>query len=269
MKEATQLIKSMPAEMEVERESLRGKSVKLTEGMVLAKARSSDLENVKKLNCWGIGLTDVSIFAQMPKIEVIGVSVNNITHLEHFSHCPNLTELYIRKNCIADLGQVWYLKKLPKLKVLWLADNPCAAGEKYRYSVLKMLPNLQKLDNITVTNDEVNRAMEDGEELPLPSPSYTNGHIPSSEDKENRDSSIEFMTLEETNTIREQLGLKPLPVEKLQNQMSPAKLRGPHSSMTSHRNSNVLSAVLTLLKELDEASLEVVANACKDKLASL
>lgn len=52
MKEATQLIKSMPAEMEVERESLRGKSVKLTEGMVLAKARSSDLENVKKLNCW-------------------------------------------------------------------------------------------------------------------------------------------------------------------------------------------------------------------------
>lgn len=85
----------------------------------------------------------------MPKIEVIGVSVNNITNLEHFSHCPNLTELYIRKNCIADLGQVWYLKKLPKLKVLWLADNPCAAGEKYRYSVLKMLPNLQKLDNIS------------------------------------------------------------------------------------------------------------------------
>lgn len=37
------------------------------------------------------------------------------------------------------------------------------------------------------------------------------------------------------STIREQLGLKPLPVEKLQNQMSPAKLRGPHSSMTSHR----------------------------------
>lgn len=51
-----------------------------------------------------------------------------------------------------------------------------------------------------VTNDEVNRAMEDGEELPVPSPSYTstNGHIPNCEDKENRDSSIEFMTLEET-----------------------------------------------------------------------
>lgn len=56
MKEATQLTKSMPAEMEVERESLRGKSVKLTEGMVLAKARSSDLENVKKLNCWYVPL---------------------------------------------------------------------------------------------------------------------------------------------------------------------------------------------------------------------
>ncbi|XP_072173451.1 cilia- and flagella-associated protein 410-like [Diadema setosum] len=242
--------------------------VKLTEGMVLAKARASDLENVKKLNCWGGGLTDVSIFRQMPNIEVISLSVNSITTLEDFSYCSNLTELYVRRNCIASLSEVWFLRSLPKLRVLWLADNPCAAGDNYRATILRILPNLHKLDNIVVTFDEVNRALEEGDELEPPITStgiYSNGHIPNNnkDNKENRDSSMEFMTLDETNKIREQLGLKPLPADKL----SPAK----HKTVSSHKtkNASILSAVLTLIKELDRDSLEVVANACKDRLESL
>lgn len=35
------------------------------------------------------------------------------------------------------------------------------------------------------------------------------------------------------------------------------------------QNASILSAVLTLIKELDRDSLEVVANACKDRLESL
>ncbi|XP_072020846.1 cilia- and flagella-associated protein 410-like [Amphiura filiformis] len=237
--------------------------VKLTEGLVLAKARSSDLENVRKLNCWGGELTDVSIFRNMPSIEVISLSVNSITTLEDFAYCPNLTELYVRKNCIADLAEIWYLRKLSKLRVLWLADNPCAAGPKYRLTVLKMLPNLTKLDNICVTNDEVNRALEDGDDISAPRsfrrPPSQNGHIPTN--KKDRDSSVEI-SLDETNRIREQLGLKPLPVDKL----SPAKHK---TGMSKGRNANILNAVLMLIKDLDHDSLEVVANACKDKLESL
>ena len=41
------------------------------------------------------------------------------------------------------------LNRLPKLCKLWLADNPCADTDKYRLTVLKHLPNLQKLDNIS------------------------------------------------------------------------------------------------------------------------
>ncbi|XP_071788873.1 cilia- and flagella-associated protein 410-like isoform X3 [Asterias amurensis] len=234
---------------------------KLTEGQVMAKAHSSDLENVKKLNCWCGDLTDVSIFRQMPTIEVINLSVNSITTLEDFAHCPNLVELYIRKNCIGDLSEIWYLRNLRKLRVLWLADNPCAAGDNYRLSVLRMLPNLQKLDNSMVTNDEVNRAMEHGDDLPPPIASLrwqANGHI--AKDKDMRDSSVEI-SLDETNKIREELGLKPLPVDKL----SPAK----HRSTSKGRNANILTAVLTLIKELDHDTLEVVANACKDRLESL
>lgn len=74
--------------------------------------------------------------------------MNNISTLLDFSYCKNLQELYIRKNCITDLNEVIYLKDLPRLKSLWLADNPCAECDHYRMTVLRTLPNLQKLDNI-------------------------------------------------------------------------------------------------------------------------
>ena len=75
-------------------------------------------------------------------------SVNNIQTLEDFSHCPNLTELYIRKNKIKTLSEINHLRELPKLRNLWLADNPCSGGDNYRHTVLRTLPNLQKLDNV-------------------------------------------------------------------------------------------------------------------------
>lgn len=75
-------------------------------------------------------------------------SVNNLTTLEDFAHCPNLRELYVRKNHVKNLSDIHYLRSLKRLRALWLSDNPCAEGEKYRMTVLKTLPNLQKLDNI-------------------------------------------------------------------------------------------------------------------------
>ena len=63
-------------------------------------------------------------------------------------------ELYLRKNCVADLREIRYLTKLPALKVLWLHDNPCAASDHYREIVIHHLPNLVKLDNNLVTQEE-------------------------------------------------------------------------------------------------------------------
>ena len=57
-------------------------------------------------------------------------SVNQITTLADFQWCSNLQELYIRKNNIKDINELLYLRQLPKLKSLWLADNPCAQFEK-------------------------------------------------------------------------------------------------------------------------------------------
>ncbi|KAK8786543.1 hypothetical protein V5799_023680 [Amblyomma americanum] len=140
----------------------------LTENCVLSRTRAQDLKSVRKLNCWGSELEDVSIVRKMSHVEVLSLSVNNISTLADFAHCKNLQELYIRKNNIQDLNEVLYLKDLPKLKNLWLADNPCAENENYRMTVLRHLPSLQKLDNQTVQSHEVERAQVQGAVLILP-----------------------------------------------------------------------------------------------------
>ncbi|KAK7084768.1 hypothetical protein SK128_003621 [Halocaridina rubra] len=140
---------------------------KLTEDMVVARSKGSDLHNVRKLNCWGSELTDVSVVRKLQNVEVLSLSVNNIKTLADFQHCPHLQELYIRKNSITDINEVLYLRNLPKLKSLWLADNPCANFEQYRQTVLRALPHLQKLDNVAVDSEEVQQAMVCGVPLPL------------------------------------------------------------------------------------------------------
>lgn len=69
--------------------------------------------------------------------------------LEPVSRCQQLRELYLRRNRIASLTELSHLKGLPRLRVLWLAENPCCGADPhlYRMTVLRNLPNLQKLDN--------------------------------------------------------------------------------------------------------------------------
>jgi len=148
--------------------------VKLTEEMVAARTRISDLSMVKKLNCWGADLTDVSLIGAMPNVEVLALSVNQIKTLSHFKNCARLQELYVRKNNINDLREVCYLKNLSSLKNLWLADNPCAEVEGYRHTVLRALPNLKKLDDVAITSEEIREATRLGGTLSLPGPEEIN-----------------------------------------------------------------------------------------------
>lgn len=134
---------------------------KLTEEMIIARSKQSDLSQIKKLNCWGSELSDVSIIRRLKGVEVLALSVNKICSLADFEECPNLQELYLRKNCIEDINDLVYLQNLTKLKYLWLEENPCveASGAHYRRIVLRALPNLKKLDNVEVTPEEVREAM--------------------------------------------------------------------------------------------------------------
>ncbi|KAH9420993.1 hypothetical protein DERP_001434 [Dermatophagoides pteronyssinus] len=136
----------------------------LTENVVLVRTRSHDLNSVKKLNCWGCTLKDVSIVNRMPNVEVISF----IDTLQYFSSCTMLQELYLRKNEIKDINEILHLSQLQFLKKLSLEDNPCANVDNYRLTVLKALPNLEYLDNVKVTAEELYQAEKSGRELIWP-----------------------------------------------------------------------------------------------------
>ncbi|XP_053997049.1 cilia- and flagella-associated protein 410-like isoform X2 [Hylaeus anthracinus] len=136
--------------------------VKLTEEMVVARTRVSDFSAVKKLNCWGNELTDVTILRKMKNVEVLSLSVNNINTLADFQYCLNLQDLFVRKNDIKDLNEVCYLQGLPNLRNLWLGENPCADKDGYRLAVLRALPNLRTLDDSVVSPEEVQTALTRG-----------------------------------------------------------------------------------------------------------
>ncbi|XP_028836116.1 cilia and flagella associated protein 410 [Denticeps clupeoides] len=236
--------------------------MKLTRKLVLARAKSSDLDSVRKLNCWGCNLTDISIFSEIPNIEVLTLSANNISSLEHIGNCQNLTELYLRRNNIQNLSELSYLKCLAHLRVLWLAENPCCDDDpvKYRLTVLRNLPGLHKLDNQVVTEEELALALQDGDEVLCPSGTASANSTNGLTEADSENDPLNY-SMEETNKIRAQLGMKPLPRDKFPSFSSPRE----HGA-TSRRKSHTLEAVLLLLKDLDMEELKIVHTATENKL---
>ncbi|CAG8518052.1 5620_t:CDS:2 [Ambispora gerdemannii] len=128
--------------------------------MLLSKTSAKSLSEVRHLNLWACELSNVSLLKKCPNLEVLSLSVNNLTTLEQLSECKNIIELYLRKNYIDDPEQVKHLTALRNLQVLWLCDNPCAENEReYRYVVLRYLPWIKKLDHQDVTDEEVLASM--------------------------------------------------------------------------------------------------------------
>jgi hypothetical protein len=140
----------------------------LTAEIVLTRSKADQLDNIRNLNIWGNDIEDVRILREIANVEVLSLSVNKISTLRDFSYCKKLTELYLRKNLIADLEEVCSLQSLPSLKILWLWDNPIAEKPDYRSYIIRTLPNLVKLDNQPVSPEERTGALALPEPTPAP-----------------------------------------------------------------------------------------------------
>ncbi|KAJ7388247.1 hypothetical protein OS493_038982, partial [Desmophyllum pertusum] len=210
---------------------------RLSEQQILSRARASSLENVKNLN----------------------FCVNNITSLKDFAHCPRLRELYLRKNSIRDINEIGCLKNLPKLRVLWLSDNPCASVEQYRMTVLKNLPKLTKLDTVVVEETEVLEATKEGLEIPTPDDLPVHLDLTATVDKgtlkidvattkdvnpqsctagNDNPESTQNNLVNETNKLRAQLGLKPLLLEDQANTTTAMTATNVHKKAAETSPSN-------------------------------
>jgi len=137
----------------------------LTKDMILQKSKSKRLEEVQNINLWGKEIDDVSILKETPNVEIVSLSLNKITSLKSFQFCKKLIELYLRKNQISSIQDLNYLKKCNNLKVLWLEENKICENENYRLLVIKTLPQLVKLDNVVITDEERENSLKLSQEI--------------------------------------------------------------------------------------------------------
>ena len=133
-------------------------SKKLSRELIAQKVKSDRIESIRNLNLWGSNIEDISIIEEMPSLEIVSLSVNKIRTLRPFANLTNLRELYLRRNLITNLNEIKYLTDCQNLTVLWLSENPICDNPNYRAVVICVLPQLQKLDDIAITDDERDKA---------------------------------------------------------------------------------------------------------------
>ncbi|KAL0228113.1 hypothetical protein RCL1_004256 [Eukaryota sp. TZLM3-RCL] len=206
----------------------------LTRELVESTTGLKRLDEVVNINMWGKGLTDVSLVRQLPNASVLSFSVNEISTLEDFAFCPKLTELYLRKNKITDLRSIRHLKDLKHLTVLWLCNNPCSETDIYRMYVLHYLPNLVKLDNNDVTQQERAQAAS------FVPPSHLSLSPP-----------VQVPPPQPSTPI------EPSPVEVERDDRSIDRKGKPLRELDSS-SQNIIKSIVYLLRELDASGLRVV-----------
>ena len=120
----------------------------LTKEIILSKYPNySSIKDIKKLDIWGEDIENISIISKMTNLEILSLSSNKISTLSPLSYCLNLREIYLRNNKISSFEELYNLKKLHKLKVLWLEGNPISKDNFYKEKVMNILPRLHNLDN--------------------------------------------------------------------------------------------------------------------------
>ncbi|KAG8513718.1 Cilia- and flagella-associated protein 410 [Galemys pyrenaicus] len=211
----------------------------------------------------GSRLTDISICREMPSLEVVTLSVNAVSTLEPVRGCRRLSELYVRGNRIPSLAELAYLQGLPRLRVLWLAENPCCGADPHRYrmAVLRALPQLQRLDNQAVTEEELSRALVEGEEVTAPC--REGSELACTLSTLNASAGAPKDPLGSGEEEARHIGLKP----PSQDRPPPFSQREAKSGRSSR--STVLAAVLLLLRELDAEALGAVHRAVLSRLQAL
>ena len=133
-------------------------SKKLTRELIAQKVKSDRLDIIRKLNLWGNNIEDISIIREMPSLEIVSLSINKIRTLAPFENLQNLRELYLRRNLISNLNEIKHLTSCENLTVLWLGENPICDNPNYRNIIICILPQLQKLDDILITDEEREKA---------------------------------------------------------------------------------------------------------------
>lgn len=249
------------------------------------RTKCNRMDLIKNLNLWGNDLQDISVIQSMPNLEVLSLSVNHVSTLVDLQYCHKLSELYLRKNEIIDLSEILYLRHLRRMKVLWLADNPCADLPYYRSYILHHLPGLTKIDAEDVTEEERKEAqlLDFGgvDTLAGADPCADRADLPGDADRADLPGEGvtvsgrgHFRSAPAAPTVQDADLLEPRQqnADRRRGQGAPlawGDVPGsrPEVSVPNGRTGdNILCAVLALVKELDRQGLEVVRRAVEQRM---
>ncbi|RNF26616.1 leucine rich repeat protein [Trypanosoma conorhini] len=126
----------------------------LTENLVLQKTKVDNIQRVRKLNVCAAQLSDIGVLRRAINLEVLSLSLNEVSELGVLENCRRLCELYLRKNRVEDLNQVLHLCDSNYLTVLNLSENPICQDPNYRRFVIAAIASLRRLDDVDILPQE-------------------------------------------------------------------------------------------------------------------
>lgn len=247
--------------------------------MVFQKTRTLSLADVHSINMWGYNLTDVSILSKCPNINTISMPINSIHTLAPFQHCPKLKNLLLRQNMISSFQELKYLQNLTFLENLSLSDNPIASLPNYRSTVLSMLPQLKKLDNLDTfysdnynienknqnANIRMNRSVDFSKNYNI-FDDCDSSRIDENLMKPQIKNNFSQKTLNMKMLIQNQK--KKDQYQKQLQQIRDQTHNNNSNSLASTDDSHYLTAVLSLIPELSIDSLQIVLDAIHQRCQS-
>ncbi|CAB3994457.1 Dynein light chain 1, axonemal [Paramuricea clavata] len=126
-------------------------------GLKNLKILSLGRNNIKNLN----GLEAVA-----DTLQELWISYNNIEKLKGIGVLKKLKVLYMSNNQVKSFDEFQKLADLPQLQELLLVGNPLeekmSAEGTWHSEVTRRLPNLRKLDGITIVKEEGDDEEEEG-----------------------------------------------------------------------------------------------------------
>ena len=97
---------------------------------------------------------DRSSIGILPSLQVFLCDNNYLKNINGFDKFYSIQSLSFENNKIPDYNSLEKLSTLENLKDLAIGNNPVTKSINYRNSIIRMFPNLLKLDGKTITNEE-------------------------------------------------------------------------------------------------------------------
>ena len=126
-------------------------TLNMEENRVAQIENTEALANLRELNLARNRLHRVENLApHLVRLTRLSLEGNCLTSLRGVAGLPELCELYVGENAVAETREVFHLKQLSKLVILDLAGNPVCSANEYRPYVLFTLRRVKVLDAVGV-----------------------------------------------------------------------------------------------------------------------